>query len=289
MTTNAIAAHFIAAIIAREQSGLTNNNWVCKNYDDSTTYKGCIIMKKRSNQIRLGIFLVVLSALTYYIHFLIFRDPHHIFIYLIGDIAFVFIEVLLVTIIIHQLLEEREKKNRLEKLNMVIGVFFSELGTDLLTYFSDLDPMLDNIRQHLIIKSTWTDKEFSAVSLHLKQHPHKVQPDKLNLNHLRAFLIGKRDFLLGLMENPNLMEHERFTELLRAVFHLAEELKFRGDFTQLPESDIAHIAGDIDRVYSTLVDEWLAYMQHLKDNFPYFFSLAMRTNPFDQKATVVVE
>ncbi|MBN1636306.1 MAG: hypothetical protein JW920_07315 [Deltaproteobacteria bacterium] len=246
-------------------------------------------MKKRSNQIRLGIFLIVLSALTYYIHFLIFRDPHHIFIYLIGDIAFVFIEVLLVTIIIHQLLETREKKNRLEKLNMVIGIFFSELGTELLTYFSDLDPMLDKLRQHLIVKSSWTNKEFSTISNHLKQHSHKVQPEKLNLEHLRTFLVGKRDFMLSLMENPNLMEHERFTELLRAVFHLAEELKFRGAFSELPESDLEHIAGDINRVYGTLVYEWLAYMQHLKDNFPYFFSLAMRTNPFDQSASVVVE
>lgn len=57
---------------------------------------------------------------------LFFRDPHHIFLYLIGDIAFVFIEVLLVTLIIHQLLSRREKQAMLKKLNMVIGAFFSE-------------------------------------------------------------------------------------------------------------------------------------------------------------------
>jgi di/tricarboxylate transporter len=76
----------------------------------------------------LGIFLILLSALLYIFHFAIFRDVHHIFIYMIGDIAFVPIEVLLVTLIIHRLLSEREKRAQLEKLNMLIGTFFSEVG-----------------------------------------------------------------------------------------------------------------------------------------------------------------
>ena len=40
-----------------------------------------------SKQIMFGIALVILSALTYYIHFLIFRDPHHIFIFMVGEIG----------------------------------------------------------------------------------------------------------------------------------------------------------------------------------------------------------
>jgi len=51
---------------------------------------------------------------------------------MLGDVAFVPIEVLLVTLIIHRLLSEREKRTRLEKLNMVIGAFFSEMGTDVI-------------------------------------------------------------------------------------------------------------------------------------------------------------
>jgi len=117
-------------------------------------------MDKLSTKIRFGVLLIFLSALTYYIHYLIFHDAHHIFIYMVGDIAFVFIEVLMVSLIIHKLLEEREKKARLEKLNMVIGVFFSELGTNMLAYFSDIDPNLDTVRKDLIITSKWTDNEF---------------------------------------------------------------------------------------------------------------------------------
>ncbi|MEE8403001.1 MAG: hypothetical protein V3R93_04525 [Candidatus Hydrothermarchaeaceae archaeon] len=39
------------------------------------------------------------------------------------------------------------------------------------------------------------------------------------------------------------------------------------------------------RIYGLMVYEWLAYMEHLKDDYPYLFSLAMRTNPFDQDAS----
>ena len=116
-------------------------------------------MRRWDWQIKLGIVLVVLSAVVYFAHYLIFRDTHHIFIYLIGDIGFVFCEVLLVTLIIHRLLGEREKRNRLEKLNMVIGAFFSEVGTELLTFFSYFDPKLDEIRKELVVTSSWTDQE----------------------------------------------------------------------------------------------------------------------------------
>ena len=101
---------------------------------------------------------------------------------------------------------------------------------------------------------------------------------------LKNFLTGKRSFLLGLLENPNLLEHESFTDLLWAVFHLTEELNSRADTTGLPDTDYEHLSGDIKRAYVLLISEWLSYMKHLKVDYPYLFSLAVRTNPFDPDA-----
>jgi hypothetical protein len=245
-------------------------------------------MKRLNWQIYLGISLVFLSAVVYIFHFVIFRDVHHIFIYLVGDIAFVFIEVLLVTLIIHSLLRIREKRVVLEKLNMLIGVFFSAVGTELLTYFSDFDPDLEKIRKDLLVSTTWSSDEFDRVSARLKRYQYKIEIHKVDLAHLKDFLVDKIDFLLRLLENPNLLEHESFTALLLAVFHLAEELEKRKDVRKLPDSDYQHLAGDIHRAYGLLVDEWLSYMRYLKDNYPYLFSLAMRTNPFDEEVSPVV-
>jgi len=85
------------------------------------------------------------------------------------------------------------------------------------------------------------------------------------------------------------MEHESFTDLLHAVFHLTEELAYRRDVTQSSHADNEHLTGDIVRVYSLLIDKWLDYMKYLQDNYPYLFSLASRTNPFDTQASPVVK
>lgn len=239
-------------------------------------------------QVVLALALIVSSVILYFIHYAVFHDPHHIFIFMVGDIAFVPIEVLMVTLIVHRLLSHREKRALLEKLNMVIGVFFSEVGTGLLAVFSDSDPKLDEIKGRLICCADWSDREFAEASRLLKGHDCDIAIEKVDLQALHALLIEKREGLLRLLENPNLLEHDSFTHLLQAVFHLTEELGRRDDLDTLPDSDRAHLAGDVKRVYGLLVAEWIAYMKHLKNNYPYLFSLAMRTNPFDESASAVV-
>ena len=118
-------------------------------------------MKRFFNwQIMFGLVLISLSATVYYIHYLIFRDVHHIILYLIGDLAFVFIQVLLVTLVLEQFLQYREKKAMLHKLNMVIGAFFSEVGTELLKRFSAFDKNAYKITQQLVVTNDWSNQEF---------------------------------------------------------------------------------------------------------------------------------
>ncbi len=242
-------------------------------------------MKHLRWQIFLGLFLVLLSAIFYFAHYVIFRDAHHILIYMIGDIAFVPIEVLLVTLIIDRVLRARQKRSMLEKLNMVIGVFFSEIGTDLLVYLSEYDLQAGKVKESLIVTQDWSEQDFSTTSKQIRSYDYDIDSRKSNLNELRNYLMEKRDFLMRLLENPNLLEHDSFTELLFAVFHMAEELSARTDVGQLPDTDYAHLSGDIKRVYVILIREWLDYMEYLKSNYSYLFSLAIRTNPFDRNAS----
>jgi len=240
-------------------------------------------------KIVLGVILVILSITSYFIHYLIFRDAHHIFIFLVGDIAFVFVEVLLVTMIIDGVLHYREKRVMLEKLNMVIGSFFSECGTEILEYFISFDPQHEKIGQGFIVKDNWTAREFVDVSKRLKGYDYPVDVKRADIDGLRMLLTGQREFLSRLLENPSLLEHESFTNLMMSLLHLTEELAARQNILQLSEPDQKHITADIKRAYRYLVYEWLAYMKHLKDNYPYLFSFAMRTNPFDPNAKVEIQ
>ena len=199
-------------------------------------------MKKNglTQRVLFGLLLIFLSVFFYSLHYAIFRDLHHIFLYLIGDIAFVFIEVLLVTLIIHHILNEREKQAMIKKLNMVIGAFFSEAGTPLLKFFSKFDTESETLAKHLIVDSSWSPEHFDKMQVILKKHEYKIDSRTGDLQGLQTFVVEKRVFLLRLLENPNLLEHEEFTELLWAVFHLAEELSYRKSVTDLPETDFLY-------------------------------------------------
>lgn len=118
----------------------------------------------------LGTLLVVLSAMLYLLHYAVFRDTRHIFIYMLGDLAFLPVEVLLVTIVLHRLLEVREKRTRLQKMNMVIGTFFSEVGTSLLEELSRLDLRCDLLESELRLARDWSDEDFERVERTLPDH-----------------------------------------------------------------------------------------------------------------------
>lgn len=255
------------------------------------------IMKLTNNfdwRVKLGILLVLTSALLYTVHYLIFNDAHGVFFYIGIDIAFVPIEVLLVVLVVENAISSREKKLIMEKLNMVIGVFFSEVGTDLMKDIVDLDPDTVEIRDELLVNASWTSNDFKAATEKIKNFDYTLPIKNDNhesiefLQNTKEFLVEKRKFLLALLENPNLLEHETFTDLLWAVFHLMEELDKRDNIQNLPVNDYQHLNGDAVRVYSLMIQEWLQYMEHLEDNYPYLFSLAVRTNPFDPASQVMV-
>lgn len=234
-----------------------------------------------------GLFFAI-SALTYLIHYFIFQDVHHIFIYMVGDLAFLPIEVFLVVIVIERILARREKAAILQKLNMVVGAFFSEVGTELLNRLLVCFEKREDIQHRFAVSPDWTHTDFRKAIAFADAMEFEPKYVDINLDELRDFLVGKRQFLLALLENPNLLEHERFTDLLWATFHIAEELEARASIEDLPESDIDHITGDIKRVYGHLVAQWLEYVEHLQASYPYLFSLMSRIHPFQESPSPVV-
>jgi plasmid maintenance system killer protein len=213
----------------------------------------------------------------------------HILLWSITALAFLPISVLFVTLIINRLLIKREKRIRINKLNMILGTCFSEVGNELFTCFINSDPNIEKLRKNLIITSKWSNRDFLNVYKQLQNYKYEIDISKVDLKGIKELLVNKREFLVRLFENPQLLEYESFSDTLRAVFHLIEELDFRKDLTQLPDNDLKHLQGDMSRAYGRLVKQWLIYMRHLKENYPYLFSLSMRTNPFDKNASPIIE
>lgn len=245
-------------------------------------------MKYLHSKLVLALIIIAASAAMFGLTYMLFGQPRDIVFYLFHGLGLMFLQVLIVSFVLDSLISYRSKRERLEKLNMVIGAFYSEVGRELLVYLSDQDPNLQKIKEKLIVNSNWKKSDFRTIIKELKTFEYAIDRKKVDLDYLEKFLSVKRDFMLRLIENPNLLEHEQFTGLLLAVFHLTEELLHRNDLKNLPDSDYEHLAKDIKRVYSTLSVQWLEYMEHLMENYPFLFSLSIRTNPFDENARIEV-
>ena len=150
------------------------------------------------HRVRFGVLLTLLSIFFYVLNFAIFGTPRDIVFYLLEDTAFVFVQVLLATLILQQILNEREKRGMLKKLNMVIGAFFSEVGTPLLEYFRDFDAHAAQMSSGLSITVDWPQEGFERMRGVLAEHDYQVDSRAGDLKGLREFVISKRPFLLAL-------------------------------------------------------------------------------------------
>lgn len=246
-------------------------------------------MRRRwSSDLILAAVLVAVSVSVYLAQLALFADPKSTGFYILQDLAFLPISVLVVTLVLERLLESRDRRQRLEKLRMLIGTFFSWVGYHLLARLATLDAALPDYAPSLRARPGWTDADFARVGREMAARNFSMIVTPGHLVDLRPFLHDRAEFMIRLLENPMVLEHETFTELLRAVFHLIEELELRADPGALPPSDLAHLTQDCERVYRQLLLEWLDHLCYLRANYPYLYSLAVRMNPFTPDAGPIV-
>lgn len=231
--------------------------------------------------------LPILSLVVFLIDYLIFHDIRDIETWVINSLGFVFIEVLLVTIVLHELLERRERASRLGKLNNLIGLFFSEAGLTLLEKCLKVNRTV-MCESCLVATPEWSERDFNTAIRQVKAVDTTMSPTPDELADIKVSLMARRDFLVRMMESPNLFEHERFTDLMQAILHLDEELEHRADLRAVPPSDLAHLSNDALRVFRLLLVEWLEHMKHLRLSYPYLYSLAVRINPLNPERDAVV-
>ena len=197
----------------------------------------------------LALGLLTTSMVIYTMHYLVFGDLKFITRGGFASLAFVPIQGLVVTLIIAELMVIMNRGSRMQKMNMVIGAFFSELGTRLLHHFYVGDPNGQRLREVF------------------------EKADDLSSRQVQAIL-------------QQVADYQFISDL--GTDDLIEELDARDDLTRSPKSDVEHLKGDVTRAYRCLFVEWVHYMRHLHDNYPFLFSFAMRTNPLEQEKQVEV-
>lgn len=240
-------------------------------------------MGEKKQLIRTGIFLVLLSVALHALHYFIFGDLKHIFVYLLGDIAFIPLEVFLVTMVIDQLLERRDKEKRLKKMHMLIGLYFQELGFNLLRLIVFADENRQDFQNVCAIGQDWKTSDFRKLEKWLSERKADINPKQIDYDALYHMLSSQKNLMINLISNPTLLEHENFSELLIAVNHLHDEMTLRSKLKDTTDykPDYRHWKTDIERVYKLSANQWIRYIEHLKEDYPFLYNAARVTNPFE--------
>ena len=245
-------------------------------------------------KIKFSILMVILIIIIYGSNYLVLGNPEHIISYIWTHLGFIPVDILVVAFILDEIIERKEKEAMLEKLDMLMSTFFSEVGNDLISQLSGVNKYKANTENLKSIKS-WDQKDYENKLDELKNTSIDFSADipaeerEEFLDNLRSLLAGKREFIINLINNPNLLEKEEFTELINAILHLDEELEHRKDLALVNDADFGHLNGDMQRVYNKLVYEWVYYLKYLDKHYPYMIALIIRTNPFDKDADVYIK
>ena len=171
-------------------------------------------MKKLHWNRMIMLILILLSVIFAVIQLLAFHDTKESVFLFLQDMIFLPINIILVTFILDKILQFREKQEKLDHMNIVISAFFSEIGNDLLRLLNENIAELDQIRNLLAMSPEWNDETFRRAADTVKDASYTVIPTSEYLSHLKSRMPVDRALIIRLFENPNLLEHDSFTDTL---------------------------------------------------------------------------
>lgn len=172
-----------------------------------------------------------------------------------------------------------ETRKKIKKINVIISTFFVESGIAVISTISKFNRNNDVFCGQVKIKEMDRMKDYKLIK-EVKEFQFDIYADPVKLDELHSILKIYKDSMLNMLTNPNLLEHDSFTDMLWAVFHVTDELQTRREFDKLDKSDIEHLSNDILRAYTALIVEWINYMSYLQKEYPFLFTLALKKNPF---------
>jgi hypothetical protein len=244
-------------------------------------------IKNLRNNILISIVMIVIAIAIYIAQVILFNNPNQTMFYLLQDLAFLPISVILISYILEKYLKNKEKEENFKKLQIVVSAFYSEVGTNLIRKLSLFDNNLAFFKGKIDLSHELDSKEKKLILNQIMNFEYDMDIEKSDLEELKEFLISKKTYITRMFENPNMLEHSRFLDMLWSVFHILDELENRDHLNSLPDSDKEHLANDLKRAYPLLIIEWIEYMTYLNKEYPYLYSLAIRKSPFENNHIII--
>lgn len=229
---------------------------------------------------QLILLLLCASALLYAIHYLIFRDLHHLAIFGLHELAFVPLEVILVTLGLDQLVEKTHREEARSKVSIIETLYFNESGGTMLRYLTSFDPDAARLRELLQVTQDWHSSDFRQAIRQLKSYPFLLDLDRIDFFGLHYHLSQRHEYYRSMLENPALTQSEAFTEMIMKIYLLWEELDGRTNLYQLPEKDRSYLAELLHEIYRELTEYWLDNVYNHSIHNRFRLHRAVESNPF---------
>ena len=229
---------------------------------------------------QLILLLLCTSALLYAIHYLIFRDLHHLAIFGLHELAFVPLEVILVTLGLDKLVEKTHREEARSKVSIIETLYFNESGGTMLRYLTSFDPDAARLRELLQVTENWRSSDFRQAIRQLKSYPFLLDLDRIDFFGLHYHLSQRHEYYRSMLENPALTQSEAFTEMIMKIYLLWEELDGRTNLYQLPEKDRNYLAELLHEIYRELTEYWLDNVYNHSIHNRFRLHRAVESNPF---------
>lgn len=220
------------------------------------------------------VLLFLLSACIYAVQVVVFGAPRDTLFYLFQDWAFLPVQIALVTVVVGRLMADRERRERAEKTNMLASSFFSDVGAAVMRMLLERTVNACDVAPLLKVQAGWDEKRYAEAAVAVREVPLDVRMEAQDLCALRDLLAERHLALLVIASNPVLLEHEEFTDMLWALFHLSDEFAYRSDLEHTSQPELDHLNDDASRALRMILVNWLGHMRHIGDEYPYLFSIA---------------
>ena len=163
--------------------------------------------------------LIVLSAAIYLLQVLIFHDERTTAFYLLQDLAFMPVTIAIATLVVGELVDEREKKERLEKTKMLTSSFFTGIGAFLIREILRMTDA-DGFVHEVVKNGAEQSGTVGEIQRQLENEKLNVHIDAAGYTKIQQIIRSNQTNILVIASNPLIIEHECFSEMLWGVFHL---------------------------------------------------------------------
>ena len=217
--------------------------------------------------------LIAVSAAIYLLQIAIFHEERTTAFYILQDLAFMPVTIAIATLAVGEIINDREKKDRLEKTRMLTSSFFTGMGAYLMHEIlgmTNADAFI-----HEVVRSgadlPGTEEETRK---RIQEAKLAVHIDAAGYTKARQIITANQTNILVIASNPLIIEHECFTEMLWGVFHLMDEFRLRGTWDDLSKEDIYHFNQDFEEVLRLMLMNWVGNERYLKETDPACYAAA---------------